>query len=420
MSNRVAIVGGCRTPFVKAGGAFAKRTFLDLGIHSVVELVKRMELDPTKLDELVFGTVLLDPRLPNWAREVVIRSSLPKSICAHSVSNNCISGLVAANVIAEGLRSGRLKIGIAGGSESMSRPALSVHPKAEKFFIALSKARSLADRLKLLGSFRPSFLLPLPPSPKEPSTGLTMGQHTELIAKEFGITRQEQDAWAASSHQKAAVAQKDGLLAQDIIALDGVEHDNLIRGDTSVEKLAKLTPVFDRSGSGSLTAGNSSALTDGSSAVCLMQEQVAKAEGREILAYFEDIQYAAIAPSDGLLMAPAIALPELLRCNNLSIGDIDIFEIHEAFAAQVLCNMKAWKEGWAKGGAKARAIGEIPLEKINPCGGSIAIGHPFAATGGRLLLSLAHSLKRLNKRVGVISVCAAGGMAAAVLLRREN
>lgn len=416
--QRVAIVGGVRTPFVKAAGAFAKNNFLDLAIHVVDNLVDRLKLNPQHIDELIFSTVLLDPRMPNAARELVLRSRLPKTINAHFISNNCISGLVAINMIAEGIKSGRLKIGLAGGTESMSMPSLTINPKAEKFWIGLSRARSFAEKMKLLSSFKFKYLIPMPPSPKEPSTGLTMGQHMELTAQEMSIQRQIQDTIAFNSHQNAARAQKSGFLAQEISAFAGVEHDNLVRADTSLERLAKLKPVFDRSGQGTLTAGNSSALTDGASVVCLMSEDQAKAQNREILAFVEDVQYAALDPKDGLLMAPCIALPKLMHKNNLTVNDIDLFEIHEAFAAQVAANLEVWEKGWSKP-YEIKPIGKIPFEKINQNGGSIAIGHPFAATGGRLILSLANALKQSGKKTGVISVCAAGGMAAAVLLRRD-
>ena len=416
--HRVAIVGGCRTPFVRAGGKFVRASFIDLGVHTLKASVSRLNLDPASIDEFVFGTVLLDPRAPNYAREVLLRSGLPPTISAHSVSNNCISGLTALSVVSDGIKTGRIKIGIGGGSESMSRPTLTFTPKAERFFLSLGRARTLGERLKILASFRPGFGMPVPPSPKEPSTGLTMGQHCELTTQELGVKREIQDEIAYRSHHNAAKAQKAGYLADEIAPYEGVEHDNLIRADTSMEKLAKLAPVFDRSGKGTLTAGNSSALTDGASVVCLMSEEEARRQGREILAFIEGVHFAAIAPKDGLLMAPTVALPELLARHGLSVDQIDRFEIHEAFGAQVAANLQVWERGWPAY-PTARSIGAIPAEKINVNGGSIAIGHPFAATGGRLILSLANELKRSNLKTGIISVCAAGAMAGAVLIRRE-
>ncbi len=415
---RVAIVGGCRTPFVRAGGVFSKYSFLDLGVHVTQALVRRLKLDPSSIEEFIFSTVLLDPRAPNFAREIILRSGLPLSIPAHAVSNNCISGLVSLNMLAEAIRAGRIKVGVGGGAESMSRPTLTLKPKAEAFFLALSRARSLGERLKILASYRLGFVLPVAPSPKEPSTGLSMGQHCELTAQEFGIERELQDRIALRSHKNAARAQESGILTEEIEPFAGVAKDNLIRSDSSIERLAALKPVFDRSPKGTLTAGNSSSLTDGASLVCLMAEDEARKQRREILGFLEACEYSAIAPADGLLMAPALALPKLLQRQGLSLASIDLFEIHEAFAAQVETNLRAWEKGWSKC-PQITPIGRVPEEKINVNGGSIAIGHPFAATGGRLLLSAVQQLKRSGKKTAVISVCAAGAMACAMLVRRD-
>ena len=415
--QRVAIVAGCRTPFVRAAGAFSKYTALDLGMHIVPALVRRSGVDPSTLEELAFGSVLLDTRTPNLAREIVLRSGLPKNLNAHFVSNNCISGLVAATFISDAIRVGRIKVGIAGGVESMSRPALSVNAKAEALFIKLSRARTFSERLKIALGYRLKYAFPVPPSPKEPSTGLTMGQHCEITAQERQIARKLQDEIAFRSHQAAASAQAAGYFEAEIEALGDVKADNLVRKDTTLEKLSTLKPVFDRTSKGTLTAGNSSALTDGASAVLLMSEEEAKRQGKEILAFISASQFAAVAPADGLLMAPGLALPELLRRANLKVADIDYFEIHEAFAAQVAANMEVWEKGWPRY-PQMKPIGAIPIEKINVNGGSIAIGHPFAATGGRLILAAANQLKRSGKKRTAISVCAAGAMACAMLIER--
>ncbi|MBX7143819.1 MAG: acetyl-CoA C-acyltransferase [Oligoflexia bacterium] len=417
--NRVAVVGVCRTPFVRAGGVFARYSFLDLGVQAVKGLISKINLDSSRVDELIFGTVLLDPRTPNYARELVLRAGLPKSLGAHAISNNCISGLVAANFIFEGIRGGRITTGIAAGSESMSRPTLTLHPKAEQFFLRLARARSLGERLAVMATFRPKFMFPMPPSPKEPSTGLTMGEHCEITAKEFGIARALQDEIALASHQRAAAAQARGYFAEEIVPLDGVDKDNIVRADTNIEKLAKLRPVFDRSERGTITAGNASSLTDGASAVALMSEVEARRQGREILGYIDAVEFSAIDPADGLLMAPATALPRLLQRQGVTINQIDLFEVHEAFGAQVAANLLAWEKGWSKY-PEARAIGRIPSEKMNVNGGSIALGHPFAATGGRLIGNALAELKRRKAKRAVISVCAAGAMAGAMLLSRAD
>jgi acetyl-CoA acetyltransferase family protein len=410
---RIAIVGGARTAFVKAGGVFSRYSSLDLGKHVVVSCVERLGIDPSIIDELYFGTVLLDPRYPNLAREIVLRSGLPKTISGHFVSNNCITGLVAANVAKEAISSGRIKAAIIGGSESMSCPTLTFPRKGEDFFIRMSRVRSFKERLGLLMKFRPGFLAPQAPSPKEPSTGLTMGQHCELMAQEYGITRADQDAVALQSHQNAVTAREQGVLAGQISPFGGVSEDNLVRAETSLEKLAALPAVFDRSARGTISAGNSSALTDGASAVCLMAESFAREQGVPIIGYIESIDFAAVPPGDGLLMAPALALPRVMRRVGWDVASVDLFEIHEAFAAQVLCNLKAWEEGWKRYPAE-RPLGCLPRERVNVFGGSIALGHPFAATGGRLLLNACDALRVKGGKRAVISVCAAGGGAAAV------
>jgi acetyl-CoA acetyltransferase family protein len=409
---RIAIVGGVRTAFVKAGGVFSRYSSLDLGKHVVVSCVEKFGINPSVIDELYFGTVLLDPRYPNLAREIVLRSGLPKTISGHFVSNNCITGLVAANAAVEAIRSGRIRAAIVGGSESMSCPTLTFPRKGEEFFIKMSRARSLKERLGILTKFRPGFLVPQAPSPKEPSTGLTMGQHCELMAQECGVTRAGQDAVAFASHRNAAVAKEQGILSGQIVPFGGVAEDNLVRPDTSLEKLSSLPAVFDRSARGSITAGNASALTDGASAVCLMAEDFAREQGLPIAGYIEAIDFASVPPGDGLLMGPVITLPKVMRRLSWEVANVDLFEIHEAFAAQVLCNLKAWEEGWSRYPGQS-PLGRIPQERINVLGGSIALGHPFAATGGRLLMNACDALRARGGSKAVISVCAAGGGAAA-------
>ncbi len=414
---RVAIVGGVRTPFVRAAGVFSGFSALDMGKHVVVECVKRLGIDAALIDDLYFGTVLLDPRIPNLAREIVLRSGLPKTINGHFVANNCITGLVAAQVASEAIAGGRIRCALAGGVESMSQPTLTFPRKAEHFFLSLAKSRKLPQKLRLMTRFRPGFLIPQAPSPKEPSTGLTMGQHCELMAQEFRIGREAQDELALRSHVQATLARKEGVLQEQIVPLGGISEDNLLRADTSLEKLRALPAVFDRGSAGTITAGNASALTDGASVVCLMSEELARSSGMKIHGYLEGIEYAAVPPGDGLLMAPALALPRLLQRHALQVPEIDLFEIHEAFAAQVLCNMSAWERGWVRY-PHLEAIGDIPRERINVFGGSIALGHPFAATGGRMLINLCQALERKGMRRGIISVCAAGGGAAAALVSR--
>ncbi len=415
--RRVAVVGGVRTPFVRAGGVFRNHTALELGIHAVNSLIQRYGLDAAQIQELAYGTVLLDPRLTNASREVVLGSELPPSCVGHFVSNNCITGLVALSWIFNGIRSHRLNCGIAAGAESMSTPTLTLNPKGDRAWTRLGFARSKRDMAKglfdLLRSPKQNFV-PQAPSPKEPTTGLTMGEHCELMAKEFEVAREDQDQWAFDSHNNAWTNYAHVL--EEVVAFNGVNRDNIVRAKTSLERLARLKPVFDKtSGKGTLTAGNSSPLTDGGSAVCLMGEDSLK--DHEPLAFIEDIEFSAIDPVDGLLMAPPVAVARLLKRNSKTVDMIDVFEFHEAFSAQVLANLSVWKNGWEKY-PEVGEVGEIPREKINLHGGSVALGHPFAATGGRLVTAMAHHFRRGTAKTGVISICAGGGMGCAVLMSK--
>ena len=412
-TSRVAIIAGARTPFVKAGTVFKHHSPLALGLHAIAGLIEKNQLDPKIVDELVFGIVLLDPRLPNLAREMVFKSALPASTHALTVSNNCISGIHAITAIYDSIVSGHAEVGIAGGVESMSNPAILFSPTASRLFIDLASARSFKEKMSLTFKLRLSHFKPSLPAIAEPSTGLSMGEHTELVAKEWKIPRAQQDEIAFLSHRNAQAATQDGRLAAEIHPLDGIKRDLLIRADTTLEKLAALRPVFDRSTAGTLTAGNSSPLTDGASAVLLMSEARARREGREPLAFIKAFEYAAIDPKDGLLMAPALTVPRILKRTGLRLSDMDIIEMHEAFGAQVLANLRAWEQGW-----KEPAIGSVDRSKLNPLGSSIAVGHPFAATGGRIVTTLANELKRRKARYGLLSICAAGGMAAAMILER--
>lgn len=410
---RVAIMGGARTPFVKAGTVFRQHRALDLARHSVDGLLEKQELDPAQVDELVYGIVTLDPGLPHMAREVVFSSRLPAEVRAVSVTDNCITGLTAMAMVHDSIRAGRTEVGIAGGVESMSNPALRFGSKASRIFMDANSAKTFGKRLGLFAKLRPKDFLPRAPSIAEPSTGLSMGDHTELMVKEWKIERGPQDELALASHQRAHEATEDGRLPAEIHPLDGLGHDTLIRPTTTLEKLAKLRPVFDRSPTGTLTAGNSSPLTDGAASVLLMSETKAKQEGRTPLAILKAFEFVSIHPDDGLLMGPGLAVPRVLRKAGLTLGDMDLIEMHEAFGGQVLCNLKAWEEGW-----REPAIGVVDRNKLNVLGSSIAVGHPFAATGARIATTLANEMKRRGSRYGLISICGAGATAAAMILER--
>lgn len=411
---RVAILGGRRTPFVKAGTVFSSVSLKEFGVHVLKAVVDGYKVPPEEIDEFIFTAVLFDPRMPNWAREILFAAGLPKTIYADSMSNNCISGTVALTRAADRIVSGHSSMAIVGGAETMSNPTLAFSYGASKIFLEFFRARSTVEKLKLLAQLRPKHFAPAPPAITEPSTGLTMGQHTEMTAKQFKISREAQDKLAFESHARAFRAVQDGILAPFIAPLNNVTTDLLVRKDTTVEKLSKLPPVFDRkSGQGTLTAGNSSALTDGASALLVASEDKAAKLGMEPLAYLTDYEFSALDPGEGLLMAPGVAVPRLLKRNGLKLEDFDLVEIHEAFAAQVEANIAAWENGW-----KEEAVGKIRRDRLNTLGGSIALGHPFAATGGRIVMHLASEMKRHNYKRGLVSICAAGGMASALILER--
>lgn len=418
---RPVVVGGVRTPFARSPGVLNDFTAKEMAIEVVSKLAEKMRVDPRAIEEVVYGTVLQDLKVPNFAREVVLGSGLPRStINSVTMSDYCITSLVTTATLAEHISQGRVRVGIAGGAESMSNPSLGFSPKATKFFVDLNNAKSVTERLKVLMRFRPAMLLPVPPSPKEPSTGLSMGQHCELTTQKYNISRDAQDQLALRSHLNAARAQKSGFLSEQLTPMGKVTVDTIVRPNSTIEKLQGLKPAFDKGAKASLTAGNSTSLTDGASAVMLMAESEARAQKQPILAYVAGVEYAEVDPTqDGLLQAPGLAVPRLLARHGLTINDIDLFEIHEAFAAQVLDNMRVWSEGWPK--YKIEPIGTIPDSKININGGSLAIGHPFAATGARLVMSLSHALhdrylETGKPQRGIISACAAGGRAAAILL----
>ncbi len=412
--NRVAIIDGARTPFAKAGTAFRQHSALDLAIHAVNGLLHKLDLDPAAVEELAYGVVIVDPRLSHLAREVVLASQLGPTTRAQTVTDNCISSATAAVAIADSIRSGRAEIGIAGGVESMSNPTLMFNRRATRVFLDARSAQSMPARVRGMLKLRPGDFAPAAPSVKEPSTGLSMGEHCELMVKEWGISREAQDEIALRSHQRAHAATVDGRLANEIVELDGINHDLTVRPNTSLEKLSSLPSVFDRSPTGTITAGNASPLTDGASALLLMSEAWANREGVEPLAFLRAVEYAGVDPCDGLLMAPALAVPRLLRKTGVSLDEIGIVEMHEAFAGQVACNLKAWREGW-----REPAVGEVDPARLNPLGSSLAVGHPFGATGARILTTLAHEMARREVRYGLVSICGAGATGVAMLLERD-
>lgn len=425
--RRVAIVAGVRTPFAKAGTAFKSISAIDLGRLCVAELLQRTNLDGKEVQALVFGTVIPSVLAPNIAREVSLLPQLPKGVQAFTVSRACASANQAITDAADQIALGHLDVAIAGGSESLSNiPILHSQGMAEALVLA-SKAKSLGGRIRALARVRPKDLVPITPAIAEPSTGETMGQSAEKMAKLNAIPREEQDHFALRSHRLAAAGTADGRLTAEIMPVyvppkfDSVlTSDNGIREDTSYEQLAALRPVFDRK-YGSVTAGNSSPLTDGGACVLLMSEERARALGYPTLGIIRSYAYAALDPGEQLLQAPVLAAPVALKRAGLSLKDIDLVEMHEAFAAQVLSNLKGFEsKTWAERAGFSQPLGEVDRAKLNVMGGSIAIGHPFGATGARITTTLLNELRRRGGQFGLMTVCAAGGMGFAMVVERTQ
>jgi acetyl-CoA acyltransferase len=421
--TRVAIVAGVRTPFAKAGTILKSMTAIELGRLCVAELVQRSNLDTDELDTLVFGTVVPSVVAPNIAREVALLPMLPKGIPAVTVGRACASANQAITDAADQIALGHAEVAIAGGAESLSNIPILHSRGMSDALVAASKAKSLPARLGALSKIRPKDLIPITPAIAEPTTGETMGQSAEKMAKINGIPRAEQDAFALRSHQNAAAGTADGRLSAEIMTVhlppDYSVHasaDNGIRTDTTLPQLAGLRPVFDKR-YGSVTAGNSSPLTDGAAAVLLMSEAKAKALGYQPLAYVRSYAYAALDPGEQLLQAPVLAAPVALQRAGLTLRDMDLVEMHEAFAAQVLSNLRGFESReWAERAGFSQPVGAVDRDRLNVMGGSIAIGHPFGATGARITTTMANELRRRGGQFGLITVCAAGGMGFAMVV----
>jgi acetyl-CoA acyltransferase len=426
MARRVAVIQGCRTPFARAGSELARMSGVQLGTVAVRELLNRAELDPALVEHLVFGTVVPSIPAPNVSREVSLEAGLPHSVPAHTVSRACASANQAITSAAETILHGYADVIIAGGTEVLSDVPMLLSRGLRDALVSASRAKSVAARMKALAGVRPKHLAPITPAIAEPSTGETMGESAERMAKENGISRSEQDRWALRSHRLAAQGTADGRLTAEIVPTfvppkyrEVVTADNGVRTDTSEEKLASLKPVFDRR-YGSVTAGNASPLTDGAGAVLLMSEEKAKALGYEPLGYIRSWAYTALSPRDQLLQGPAYAAPIALDRAGLGMADIELWEMHEAFAAQVLSNLQALdSDAFARQQLnRERKVGIIDEDRINVMGGSIAIGHPFGATGARLTTTLLNEMKRRGAGLGLVTVCAAGAMGFAMVLER--
>jgi acetyl-CoA acyltransferase len=424
---RAAVVAGLRTPFVKAGTDFKDLSAVDLGALLVNELVVRSGIPPKEFDSVVFGQVVPSTTVTLIGREMVLRTQLPRSVQAHTVSRACATSIQAATDAADQIRLGHSACAVAGGAESISdAPIFASRPLAQAL-VEVSRAKNLADRLKILSRLRPKDLTPVPPALKEPTTGLTMGESAEQMAQKNGISREAQDTLAQLSHARAAAAWEAGKLDGEVMHVpvppryDRVSaRDNIIRKDATLEALAALRPVFDRR-YGTITAGNASPLTDGAAALVLASEEKAKALGLKPLGYVRSYAYAALDPRDQLLQGPAYAAPVALDRAGLSLRDMDLVDMHEAFAAQVLSNLKAFssREFAEKELGRKEPLGEVDPAKLNVNGGSIALGHPFAATGARMIVQTLRELERRKGQFALLTVCAAGALGAALVLERE-
>jgi acetyl-CoA acyltransferase len=421
--NRVAIVAGVRTPFAKQSTAYAKLTALDLGRICVAELLSRSGIKPSDVHQLVYGQVIPSLSVPNIAREIVLGVELPRSVEAYSVARACATSYQSTVNVAESILSGTVDVGIAGGADSASDIPMAVSKPLAEALLAASRQKGLAGKLGALRGLSLGDLAPVPPALKEPSTGLTMGESAEKMAKENGISRRAQDEFAHRSHTFAEKAWADGRLGQDVMTVhpppknEPFHEDNLVRKDSSLESYAKLKPVFDRK-YGTITAGSSSPLTDGASALLVMGEQRAKALGMPPLGFVKSWAFSAVDPSEQLLQGPAYAAPIALDRAKLTLKNMDLIDMHEAFAAQVLSNIQALESDTfaQKKLGRDQKVGTVDWDRLNVMGGSIAVGHPFAATGARQILQTLRELKRRGGEFALCTACAAGGIGAAMVL----
>ena len=422
--RRVAIVAGIRTPFARAGTVLKSLSAIELGRLCVAELIQRTGIAGGEVDLVAFGTVVPSVQAPNIAREVSLIPHLPKGVQAWSVSRACASANQAITDAADQILLGHADCAIAGGAESLSNVPILHSRGFSDALVAASRAKSIAGRAQAVVRIRPRDLVPITPAIAEPTTGETMGESAEKMAKINHIAREDQDQFALRSHRLANAGTADGRLTAEMMpvwpppSFTPLASDNGIREDTTIEKLRELKPVFDRR-YGTVSAGNSSPLTDGAAAVLLMSEEKANAIGMTPIAFIRSYAYAALDPGEQLLMAPVLAAPVALHRAGLSLQDIDLVEMHEAFAAQVLSNLKGLdSDEWAARAGFRHPVGEVDRARLNVMGGSIAVGHPFGATGARITTTLANELARRGGQFGLMTVCAAGGLGFAMVIER--
>ena len=422
--RKVAIIGGNRIPFMRSNTAYSYASNMDMLSATLQGLVTRFDLDGERLGEVAAGAVMKHSRDFNLAREATLNSGLALETPAYDVQQACGTGLEAAILVANKIALGQIDVGIAAGTDTASDAPIALNEKYRRMILDLNKAKTMGQRLKTLLRFRPSFILPSLPQNAEPRTGLSMGEHCERMVKQWGISREAQDELTWKSHQNLLAAYDEGFFDDLISSFEGVQRDGIMR-DTPIEKLAKLKPAFDRE-NGSLTAANSTTLTDGAASVLLASEEWATERNLPIMAYLTFSEVAAVdfysqgENSEGLLMAPAFAVPRMLKRAGISLQDFDFYELHEAFAAQALCTMKAWEdeEFCQQKLGLDKALGSIDRAKLNVKGSSVATGHPFAATGPRIIATLAKILEQKGEGRGLISICAAGGQGVTAIIER--
>jgi len=420
--RKVAIVGGNRIPFARSNTAYSHASNQDMLTATLNGLVARYNLAGERLGEVVGGAVMKHSRDFNLVRESVLSTQLQPETPCYDIQQACGTGLEAAILVANKIALGQIDCGIACGVDTTSDAPIGVSEGLRKILLDLNRARTTPDRLKLLTRIRPKHLMPLIPANAEPRTGLAMGDHCQITAREWNIAREDQDQLAYNSHRNMALAYDEGFFDDMITPFMGLERDNNMRGDTSLEKLASLKPCFDRD-NGTMTAANSTPLTDGASSVLLATEEWARARGLPILAYITYCETAAVdfvGKKEGLLIAPAYAVPRMLDRAGLALQDFDFYEIHEAFAAQVLYTLKAWEDETfcTQRLGRDKVLGSIDRSKLNIKGSSLAAGHPFAATGGRIVHTLAKLLHEKGSGRGLISICAAGGQGVTAILEK--
>jgi acetyl-CoA C-acetyltransferase len=422
--RKVAVLGGNRIPFARSNSVYSHASNADMLSAALDGLIDRFDLEGEHLGEVAAGAVLKHARDFNLTREVVLGSRLAPSTAAYDLQQACGTGLQTAIQVANKIALGQIESGIAGGVDTTSDAPIAVNDDLREVLLDLNRAKSNVDRLKLLARLRPGQIVPQIPQNEEPRTGLSMGGHTAKTAVEWGLTREEQDELAAASHRNLAAAYDRGFYDDLMTPFLGLERDQNLRPDSTVEKLSKLRPVFGGP-EGTMTAGNSTPLSDGASTVLLGTDEWAEQHGHRVLAHFVDAETAAVDyvhGGEGLLMAPAYAVPRMLDRAGLTLQDFDLYEIHEAFAAQVLATLKAWQDPvfCRERLGRDEPLGSIDRTKLNVNGGSLAAAHPFAATGGRIVAGLAKALDERGGGRGLISICAAGGQGVVAILEKEK